>query len=180
MANPSTLFRFRIQVSDVDRGFYDALDFRIAQHPSESTPFLLTRIIAYAMNFAEGLEFSPTGLADPDVPALQIKGVHGGTQLWIEIGNPSSRKLHKASKAADIVRVYNYKDANALIREMAGAGVHKAEKIEIYSLSPKFLELAAETLERDNEWNLTHSDGSLILNIGAKTVEGELSRHSIS
>ena len=132
------------------------------------------------MNFEEGLEFNPTGLADPDLPALQIKGVHGGAKLWIEIGNPSSRKLHKASKAADAVRVYTYKDANVLIREMAGAGVHKAESIEIYSLSSKFLDAAAETLQRDNEWNLTHSDGSLILNIGSRTIEGELSRHSIS
>jgi uncharacterized protein YaeQ len=69
MALASTLYRFRIDLSDVDRGVYETLDFRIAQHPSETTTYLLTRVLAYALNTQPGLEFSSGGLSDPDAPA---------------------------------------------------------------------------------------------------------------
>ncbi len=180
MSTSTTLYRFRIQVSDIDRGFYDALDFRIAMHPSETHPFLLSRVLAYALNAAEGLKFSPGGLSDPDSPCLEIPGQHGGYKLWIEIGNPSTRKLHKASKAAQTVKVYTYKDPNLLLREMKAAEVHKAEAIEVFALGSNLLDALAETLERDNDWHLTHSEGSLILNIGDHTVEGSLVRHTLT
>ena len=69
MANPSTLYRFKLSVSDVDRGFYENLDFRVAMHPSENEAYLLSRVLAYALNYESGLEFS-VGLCDPDEPAL--------------------------------------------------------------------------------------------------------------
>jgi uncharacterized protein YaeQ len=179
MANPSTLYRFRLQVSDIDRNFYDALDFRIAMHPSEASPFLITRVLAYALNFQEGLEFSPEGLADPESPCLQVRGIHGGYKLWIEIGSPNAKKAHKASKGSDQLKIYTYKDPANLTRELTTNTVHRANEIEIYSLNSAFLERLAATLERDNSWNVTHSEGSLVVNIGATTVEGELLRHPI-
>src|SRR5258707_1232333 len=97
MAQLATLYRFRIELSDVDRGVYQPLDFRVAMHPSESPLFLVTRILAFALNTQEGLEFTPTGLSDPDEPCLRIANPRGGLSLWIEIGNPSARKLHKAA-----------------------------------------------------------------------------------
>ena len=43
MALSATVYHFQIELSDVDRGVYEALDLRVARHPSESTPYLLTR-----------------------------------------------------------------------------------------------------------------------------------------
>ena len=58
MAHPSTLFRFRIDLTDIDRGVYRKLDFRIAMHPSESETFFVTRVLAYALNAQDDLQFS--------------------------------------------------------------------------------------------------------------------------
>ena len=46
MALGATVHRFQIDLSDVDRGVYEALDLRVARHPSESVPYLLTRTLA--------------------------------------------------------------------------------------------------------------------------------------
>lgn len=180
MANPSTLFRFRLQVSDIDRNVYEALDFRIAMHPSENPPFLLTRILAYALNYQEGLEFSAEGLADPESPCLLLRGQHGGYQLWIEVGNPNAKKAHKASKASSHLKIYTYKDPQNLLRELQSNTVHRAADIEIYSFASSLLDKLGATLERDNSWNLTHSEGSLVVIVGDTTIEGEVVRHRLA
>lgn len=112
------LYRFQMELSNIDQGIYESLNFRTAQHPSETPPYLLTRALAYALSFRPGLEFSPKGLADPEGPALQANGENGTIDLWIEIGNPAIRKLHKASKAARQVVVYTYKNAELLLSEI--------------------------------------------------------------
>ena len=49
MAQGSTTYHLRISLSDVDRNVYEALDLRLARHPSETMRYLLTRTIAAAM-----------------------------------------------------------------------------------------------------------------------------------
>ncbi len=51
MSQGTVLYRFRLHLSDVDRSVYEELDFRLALHPSESLAFLLTRMLAYALNY---------------------------------------------------------------------------------------------------------------------------------
>ncbi len=176
----ATLYRFRIELSDVDRGVYESLDFRAAQHPSEAPIYLVTRVLAYALNFEEGLVFAPEGLSDPDAPALKIENPNGGARLWIEIGNPNPRKLHKASKAADEVRVYTYKRPELLIDDIRSAQVHKVESIKLFSFDSSFLNRIVEALEKDNAWSLMVSDASLILSLPRGQVEqSELRAHLV-
>jgi uncharacterized protein YaeQ len=177
----ATLYRFRIDLADVDRGVYGPIDFRAALHPSETPIFMVTRVLAYALNFQEGLEFSPGGLSDPDAPAMRLEDPNGGVKLWIEIGNPSARKLHRASKAADEVKVYTYKNPEPMLQEIAAEKVHRADRLGIYSFDPRFLERLVGSLEKDNAWSLMLTDGSLVLNVGKSQVEqSELRRHLIS
>ena len=62
-------------------------------------PYLLTRVLAYCLEYTEGLEMS-RGLAEPDEPALMVRDLTGALQAWIEVGSPDAARLHKASKAA--------------------------------------------------------------------------------
>ena len=39
MALTATLYHLQVTLSDVDRGVYEALDLRVAQHPSETMRF---------------------------------------------------------------------------------------------------------------------------------------------
>lgn len=179
MGHRSTLYRFRIDVSDVDRGVYDALDFRAALHPSETTDFLLTRVLAFALNSRERLEFAAGGLSDTDGPAIRALNLTGALELWIEIGNPSARKLHRGAKASPAVKVYTYKDPEPLLRELRAAQIHRAAGIEIYSLAPAFLGELASSLERDNSWSLIRTEGSVTLTAGELVLQTELESHRI-
>ena len=163
----------------MDRGVYSQIDFRAALHPSETTTYLVTRVLAYALNFQDGLEFSPGGLSDPDAPALQKASDRGGISLWIEIGNPSARKLHKASKASDEVRVYTYKDPKILLEEIHSEKIHKSEQLGIYSFDPKFLEQLVAGLDKNNSWTLMSSEGNLTVGLGETVIHSEMRKHSV-
>jgi uncharacterized protein YaeQ len=174
------LRRIQIELSHVDRGIYQTLDLRLAQHPSEIGAYLLTRVIAFALSFENTLEFSPAGLGDPDVPAIRSAGPNGGVDLWIEIGNPSAKRLHKASKAAGRVVVYTYKNVSSWLLELRSSEIYKSEAIELYALDPKFLSDLEATLEKNNRWILVVQENHLSLQAGAKSLSTDVERLSIA
>ena len=168
------LYRFHLDLSDVDRGVYEALELRVAQHPSESAPYMLSRILAYALNYQSGIEFSPGGLNDPDQPAVRVIGPHGEISLWIDIGNPSAKRLHKASKAARQVVVYTHKSAAVLRDQVNAKDVHHAEDIRLFAIDPKLLDQLEAKVEKNNRWSVLHQQGRLDINTGAESFAGEL------
>jgi uncharacterized protein YaeQ len=175
----TTLYRFQIELSDIPRAIYETLDFRVAQHPSESMPYLLTRILAFVLNTTEDLTFAPTGLHDPDAAAINIPEANGGFKTLIEIGSPSARKLHKATKSAKSVKIYTYKNPNTLIEEIRSEKVHRAQEIELYSIPMSFLSELEPLLKRDNRWGILFDDGTITIQAGDISVSGELSTHQI-
>ncbi len=176
MGLTSTLYRFTIDLSDVDRNLYQTLEFRAALHPSESIPFFITRILAYCLNVREGLEFS-AGISTPEEPALRVMGLTGGIDLWIDIGNPVAKRIHKASKTAKQVLIYTHKDAQMLVRDFKAEKVHQLESIGIYSLDQRFLTALGSSLNRDNHWELTHNEGTIYVGVGKDTYEGQVIKH---
>jgi uncharacterized protein YaeQ len=178
MANQGTLYRFKIEISDIERNFYGTAEFRIQMHSSESEDYFLTRVIAYALNYDPGLQVSP-GLCAGDEAAMWLSGSHGAIALWIDVGNPAPRRLNKASKASDRVRVYTYKDPGQLKKDCEGERIHRAEKIEIFSLDAAPLKQLAAGLKRDNSWNLIHNQDELMITVGDETIHATLVRHNL-
>lgn len=179
MGLTSTLYRFRVELSDVDRNLYQTLEFRAAMHPSESLPFFITRVLAYALNHREGLEFSP-GISAPDEPAIRAANLTGGLDLWIDIGNPTARRIHKASKSAKEVRIYTHKDVQLLVNEFREEKVHKLSEIGLFSMDQKFLNALGATLDRDNHWELTRNEGELYVGVGKENFQGRLQHHPLA
>lgn len=169
------LYRFHLELSDVDRGVYETLDFRVAQHPSETAPYLLSRVLAYALAYQEGLQFSGAGLGDPDAPALRAMGANGTTELWIEIGNPAAKKLHRASKAARRVLVFTYKNPEVLLSEIREENVHRAAELGLYAFDPAFLRELEGRLEKQNQWTVLHQGGQLDLTAGGQSLSSQVS-----
>jgi uncharacterized protein YaeQ len=176
MALPSTMRRFAIVLSDADRGVYETLSLRVAQHPSESERYLVARVLARALEHAEGLDFNKGGVSDDEEPALLQRDLRGDLVAWIEIGSPSPDRLHKASKAAPRVVVYAWKDPEKLAGAIAERDVHRAEDIELVALDAVFLDAIAATLERANTWELAVAGGSLYLTIAGALHESAARR----
>jgi len=174
MALPATLRRFEIALADSDREIYEQLDWRVAQHPSESERYLVARVIARALEHAEGLEFSKGGVSDDTEPALVQRDLRGDLQAWIEVGSPSPERLHKASKQAPRVVVYAWKNVPQLAAEIAEYGVHRADELVLRALPVELLDAVARTLDRVNKWDLSVTGGTLYLTIGGELFEGTI------
>jgi uncharacterized protein YaeQ len=170
--------RLKIQLSDVDRSVYETLDLRLAQHPSETDTFLVTRALAYCLCFEEGIEFGH-GLSNVDEPALWIKQRDGRWNAWIEVGTPSAERLHRASKMAPRVCVFTQHDPQLILREAAKTPIHRASEIELYAPAPSLLRALAERVERAMSWELSVSGGQVYVTVGKETFEGEVVRHSL-
>lgn len=173
MALTATMYRFDIELSDVDRGVYEQLELRPAQHPSETLRYLLTRVVAYCLCYEEGITFS-RGLAMADEPALWVKDLQGNTQAWIEIGSPSAERLHKASKATARVIVFAHNDADQWTKTLRGKHIHHAEAIEAFAVDAAFIEALEAATERSNKWTLARNDGEIYVTVGAETVTTRL------
>ena len=86
MALTATMYVFTIRLADADRGIYETLSLRVAQHASETVEYMLTRVFAYCLQYAEGLAFS-RGVSDVDEPALSIRDLTGARQARLRIEN---------------------------------------------------------------------------------------------
>jgi uncharacterized protein YaeQ len=182
MAMSATMYTFEIALADVDRQVYESLTVRVARHPSETETYLLTRVLAYCLEYAEGISFSK-GLADPDEPALAVRDPTGALRVWIDIGAPDAARLHKASKAAPRVAVYTHRDPATVIRQLAGQRIHRAEALELYAIDRPLLASLAEQLDRRMTFNLAVTDRQLYLSTGestdALTLTGPVERYSV-
>lgn len=176
MALTATIFHLQVALSDVDRGVYEALDMRVARHPSESTRYMLTRILAYCLSYEEGIAFSKGGLSSAADPPITVTDPTGLLLAWIDIGSPSAERLHKAAKAAPRVALFTAADPAALRREAATRPIHRVEDIEVWRIEPAFLDSLGERIDRSTKLELVRSDGQLYVTIGAEVLESTLTR----
>jgi uncharacterized protein YaeQ len=176
MATGATVHNFDIDLADADRSVYETLALRVARHPSESTEYLLTRVLAYALEFEEGISFSTGGLSDPDEPALTVRDLTGALRVWIEIGSPDAARVHKASKASPRVVVYTYKDAARLALRLSGERIHRAESVELYVIEPALLTALVARLDRRMAFALSVSERELFVSLGSETLTGRVVR----
>jgi len=179
MALGSTVHRIKVQLSDTDRGVYEALDLRLAQHPSETPSYLVTRLLAYCLSYEEGIEFSH-GLSHVEEPAVWIKTLDGRVTGWIEIGTPSAERLHKASKACARVLVFTHHDPQLLQKEAQRLPIHRLEHIAVFVPEPSLVTALAGCLGRNVQWELVRSGGQLYVNADGVTYEGALTPLSLA
>ncbi|MEP7013243.1 MAG: YaeQ family protein [Acidobacteriota bacterium] len=180
MALSSTVYNLDVSLADVDRGVYETLALRVALHPSESLDYMLTRVLAYCLQYEEGITFSRGGISDPDEPPIRILDPTGRITAWIEIGAPDAERLNKAAKAADRVAVYTHKNPATLLRQFAGRRIHHAEEIPIYAFDRTMIEEAAQHLERRTQIDLSLTGGQLYLSLGDRSFSGTMTQHRIA
>jgi uncharacterized protein YaeQ len=179
VALTATIYSFDIDLADADRGVYESLALRVARHPSESEEYLLTRVLAYALEFGEGIQFS-RGLSSPDEPAISIRDRTGALRSWIEIGSPDAARLHKASKASPRVAVYMHKDPGQFLARLAGERIHRAEAVELWAMDRGLLAALAARLDRRMAFTLSVTDRELYLSVGSDTLTGAVVRHRLA
>jgi uncharacterized protein YaeQ len=177
MALTATIYNFDIELSDTDRHVYETLSLRVARHPSESEEYLVARVIAYLLEYTEGIEFS-RGVSSPDEPAIAVRDLTGTLQAWIDIGTPDAGRLHKASKAAPRVAVYTHKDATQFVKQLSGKTIHSAETLELYAIDRALVSALVARLARRVALSVSVSDRELYVSIGSDQLTGAVVRLS--
>lgn len=178
MALTSTIYTFDVNLADTDRGVYEALSFRVACHPSETEASLLTRMLAYCLEYEEGISFS-AGVSNGTEPAIAIRDLTGAWRAWIDIGYPDAARLHRAAKLSPRVVVYVHKDPAILLRQLGDERIHRAEALEIHAMDRALLSALEQRLERRLTLDLTVTERHLYLDIGGNTLAGEVVRLSL-
>ena len=164
MAAGATIFNFTVNVADVDRSVYEELTLRVAQHPSETDAYMLTRVLAYCLEYEEGIDFT-AGIASVDEPAILVKDLTGHVRAWIEVGAPDASRLHYGSKLADRTTLYTHRDPAKIMTAWAGKPIHQADKIVIHSFDRGFIDEAVGGLERRNAMTVSVTEVQLYLDL---------------
>lgn len=107
MSPKSTVYKVELQVSDMDRNYYQAHSLTLALHPSETLERMMVRLLAFGLNAHPALAFG-RGLSTEDEPDLWRKGDTGEIEQWIEVGQPDEQRVRRACGRAQQVMIYNY------------------------------------------------------------------------
>jgi uncharacterized protein YaeQ len=177
MAVGAMIHTFAVQLADVDRRVYEDVTLRVARHPSETDAFMMTRVLAYCLEFEEGIAFSE-GISSTDEPAVLVRDLTGRITTWIEVGAPDAPRLHYGSKLADRTTVYTHRDPAKVIALWAGKRIHRAESITLHSFDPGFIEAAAALVERRNAMTLSITERRIYLELNGETLSSAIHDHS--
>jgi uncharacterized protein YaeQ len=173
MALGATVHTFAVQLADVDRGVYEDLSLRVARHPSETDAFMITRLLAYCLEYEEGIAFTD-GISATDEPAVLMRDLTGKLTAWIEVGAPDAARLHTGSQQAGRAAVYTHRDPAKVAATWAGKRIHRGEEIPVYSFDPGFVEAAAALVERRNNLTLSVTERRLYLDINGTTLASDI------
>ena len=175
MALNATIYNFDIELADADRQVYESLALRVARHPSESEEYLIARVLAYLLEYAEGIDFS-RGVSEPDEPTIFVRDLTGRIRTWIDIGTPDAARLHRASKSGARVAVYTHKEPTQFLRQLAGERIHQADALELYAFDRPLIAALVAHLERRVEFSISIAERELFIAIGTETLSGAVRR----
>ncbi len=172
MALKATIFKADLQVSDLDRGHYASHALTLARHPSETDERMMVRLLAFALNAHEALEFG-RGLSTEDEPDLWRRDLTGAIEQWIDVGLPDERRLRKAAGRSAEVLVYAYGGRAAeLWWKQNGAALGRLANLRAWSLplegTAALAKLAQRTMRltctvQDRQVWITGEDGEAVL-----------------
>jgi uncharacterized protein YaeQ len=178
VALTATIYNLMIELADIDRGVYETLELRVARHPSESAEYMLMRVLAYCLEYTEGIEMTQ-GVSAGDDPAVLVRDLTGKTTAWIEVGAPDPERLHRGMKLAGRAAVYTHRDLRNFLPQLVAKKIHRAEEIPIYAFEPKFIGELAELIDRRSTISLSITERQLYVEVGGKTLQTTIAEHRL-
>jgi len=112
MAIKATIFKADLQISDMDRNYYQNHQLTLARHPSETDERLMVRIVAFALHAHERLQFTK-GLSSDEEPTLWQRNLSDEIEIWIDLGQLDEKRIRKACNQAKQVYLYTFQTKSA-------------------------------------------------------------------
>src|ERR1700694_3642524 len=166
MALQSTIFKAELTVSDLDRNHFATHSLTLARHPSETDERMMVRLLAFALNADEALEFG-RGLSAEGEPDLVKKDLTGAIELWIDVGLPDEREIRKAAGRARAVKVYLYGGRSAsLWWAQNESALERLENVSVVEIPGEAAEAVSALAERTMRFDCTIQEGQVWLASG--------------
>ena len=153
MALKPTIYKFKIALSDLNRNYYEALNFTVAQHPSETQERLMARVLTFCIHAEQQLAFT-RGLSEVDEPALWAKTLDDQISLWIDVGEPSVDRIKKAARIAQQVSVYSFNSKSDVWWNQSKDKFEKLP-VSIFQLCHEEVQELAKLLQRTMDMSVT-------------------------
>jgi len=160
MAIKPTIYKASLEISDIDRNYYGTHQLTVACHPSETIERMMLRILAFAINAGDRLEFG-ADIGDTDEPALWEKDLTGAIKLWIEIGNPDERTILRACGRSGKVIVYSCGRATAPWWNAAKPNLERARNLSVYEISRETADEITRFAERTMKLHCVIQDNEI-------------------
>lgn len=162
MALSAKIFKAAVQISDMDRSYYQEHALTIARHPSETDERMMVRLLAFCLHANEALSFGK-GLSTDDEPDLWEKDLTGAIVSWIDVGQPDDKRIRKACGRAREVFVYSYGAQGARVWwEQTGGNIERVRNVTVIRLPAETQDLA-KLAERNMRLTCTIQDAHVWL-----------------
>ncbi len=175
MALKATIYKARVQFSDLDRNVYADHAVTIARHPSETDERLLVRLLAFALNAPAGHDEPPLELAkdmwEPDEPALWQKDPTGRVTHWIEVGQPDEKRLLRTSARVDRLTVYSFTASTPIWWRELEPRLTRLRNLTVWQIPAEQSQALAALAQRTMALQITVQDGSIWVDDGTRSVE---------
>jgi len=178
MAQTATIYSLDTELADIDRGVYETFGLRLARQPSETLEYMLTRFLAYCLEYTEGIELTE-GVAAGDEPAVLVRDRTGRVTAWIEVGMPEAQRLHRGSKLAGRAAVYTHRNIAQVLASLSGKNIHHAAEIPVYELGRGFVDAIAAVVQRRAAVTVSITERELYLDIDGRTFSTTVVEHRI-
>ena len=165
MAQKATIYKVELSVSDMDRHYYETHKLTVAKHPSETDERLMVRLLAFALNASEQLEFS-RGLSTDDEPDLWEKSLSGETELWVTLGLPSEKIVRQSCGKAKEVIIYSYGGRTAEVWwDKIKNSTTRFENLKVINMAEAETSKLAQQANRSMKLQVNIQEGDLMVSI---------------
>ncbi len=170
MATKATVFKAVLNIADMGRHYYSDHNLTLARHPSENDERMMVRLLAFALNASETLQFT-RGLCADEEPELWQKNLHDEIELWIELGQPDERRIRKACARAGRVIIYSYQPrSTAPWWQQLRSKLDRFDNLSIYQLAENSAAELATLAARNMQLHCIIQDGEITLSSDQASV----------
>jgi len=170
MAISSTIFKAELQITDMDRNYYHDHHLVIARHPSEHDERMMVRLLAFALHASDSLQFCK-GISSDDEPDIWQKNLSGEIEVWIDLGQPDTKRIRKACGRSRQVIIYTYQRSHKVWWEQVRNKLTRFDNLVVIHLHSDAVAGLGQMAARAMRLQCTIQDGSLWLTDGDQALE---------
>lgn len=171
MALKATVCKCELTISDMDRHYYQTHSLTIARHPSENDLRMMVRVLAFALNAHENLQFTK-GLSTQEEPDIWLKSLSDEIELWIDLGQIDEKRLRQACGKAKHVTLFTYNDKQAAPWwQLMESHFNRQDNLSVYHIQTQDSEALGEMANKSMELQISIQDGDIFINDNAHNIQ---------